>query len=46
MIFGSHLGISGGKELTFVSHLGGPWKTVGDFCRSLGGSLGDNGYLA
>ena len=29
--------------MTFVGHLGGSWGTMGDFCRSLGGSLGDNG---
>ena len=29
--------------MTFVGHLGGPWGTMGDFCRSLEGSLGDNG---
>ena len=29
--------------MTFVGHLGGPWGTMGDFYRSLGGSLGDNG---
>ena len=29
--------------MTFVGQLGGPWRTVGDFCRSLGGSLEDNG---
>ena len=29
--------------MTFVGHLGGHWGTMGDFCRSLGGSLGDNG---
>ena len=23
--------------MTFVGHLGGPWGTMGDFCRSLGG---------
>ena len=28
--------------MTFVGHLGGPWGTMGDFRRSLGGSLGDN----
>ena len=29
--------------MTFVGHLEGPWVTMGDFYRSLGGSLGDNG---
>ena len=29
--------------MTSVGHLGGPWGTVCDFFRSLGGSLGDNG---
>ena len=29
--------------MTFSGHLGGPWGTMGDFYRSLGGSLGDNG---
>ena len=29
--------------MTFVGQLGGPWGTMGDFCRSLRGSLGDNG---
>ena len=29
--------------MTFVGHLEGPWGTMSDFCRSLGGSLGDNG---
>ena len=29
--------------MTFLGHLGGPWGTMGDFFRSLGGSLGDNG---
>ena len=29
--------------MTFVGHLGGPWGTMGDFCRSIGGSVGDNG---
>ena len=28
--------------MTFVDHLGGPWGTMGDFFRSLGGYLGDN----
>ena len=28
--------------MTFVGHLGGPWRTEGDFCRSLGGVPGDN----
>ena len=28
--------------MTFVGHLGGRWGTMGDFCRSLGGSLEDN----
>ena len=30
--------------MTFLGHLGGPWRTVGDFFGSLGGSLGDNGW--
>ena len=29
--------------MTFVGHLGGPWRIKGDFCRSIGGSVGDNG---
>ena len=29
--------------MTFVGHLGGPWGTMGDFCRSIGGSVGENG---
>ena len=29
--------------MTFVGHLGVRWGTMDDFCRSLGGSLGDNG---
>ena len=29
--------------MTFLGHLGGPWRTVGDFLRSLGGSLEDSG---
>ena len=29
--------------MTFLGHLGGPWETMVDFCRSLGGSLEDNG---
>ena len=29
--------------MTFVGHLGGRWGTMGDFCRSLGVSLEDNG---
>ena len=28
--------------MTFLGHLGGPWGTMGDFYRSLGGSPGDN----
>ena len=28
--------------MTFVGHLGGPWRTVGDFFGSLGGSLEDS----
>ena len=35
--------VPGGQWVTFLGHLGGPWRTVGDFCRSLGGSLGNNG---
>ena len=31
--------------MTFLGRLGGPWRTVGDFFRSLGGSLGDNARL-
>ena len=29
--------------MTFLGHLGGPWGTKGDFFRSLGGSVGDDG---
>ena len=29
--------------MTFVGHLGGPWRIMGDFCRSIGASVGDNG---
>ena len=29
--------------MTFVVQLGGPWRTVGDFCRSIGVSEGENG---
>ena len=29
--------------MTFVGHLGGTWGTMGDFYRSLGVSLEDNG---
>ena len=29
--------------MTFIGHLEGPWGTMSDFYRSLGGSLGDNG---
>ena len=29
--------------MTFVGHLGGPWGTMVDFCRSLGGSLEGSG---
>ena len=28
--------------MTFLGHLRGPWGTMGDFFRSLGGYLGDN----
>ena len=27
----------------FSGHLGGPGRTMADFCKSLGGSLGNNG---
>ena len=42
MTFVGHLGVPGGQWVTFLGQLEGPWRTVGDFCRSLGGSLGDN----
>ena len=29
--------------MTFEGHLGGPWGTMGDFCRSIGGSVEDGG---
>ena len=29
--------------MTFVGHLGGPWGTMVDFCRSFAGSLEDSG---
>ena len=29
--------------MTFIGHLEGPWGTMSDFYRSLGGSLEDNG---
>ena len=29
--------------MTFIGHLEGPWGTMSDFYRSLGGSPGDNG---
>ena len=28
--------------MTFIGHLEGPWGTMSDFCRLLGGSLGDS----
>ena len=31
--------------MTFVGHLGGPWRTEGDFCRSLGGGGGSPGTI-
>ena len=29
--------------MTSVGHSGGPWGIMGDFCRSIEGSMGDNG---
>ena len=42
MTFLGHLGCPGGQWVTFIGHLEGPWMSMSDFCRSLGGSLDVN----
>ena len=43
MTFVGQLGAPWGTKGDFSGHLWGPGRTMGDFCRSIGGSVGDNG---